>query len=428
MKLLLTDFYHQATRRFLSSLSRAEIPYQHVNINYNGFLSNEILNPFAHLIGAVNLPDKALHYNQIKVPEFYEIRNLNGAKAEILQGDNVMGYIYYAAHGHRLVREVVWLNRKGIPTMASRYNRQGFKYADVLYNFEGKEAKILYFNAEGQKVLTMDMASRVVITENQVFLNLAEFVKDYLQKLDFDYDEILINSLSTPFFVTNQLPDQRSSLYFQETIRQEIPGNMAMIMEGKTPTARILFENATELEKVKKLAIDRKADLAYLGAIENFKRQNTFRPSFLTITRSDQILYDEAIAETLEKINAKWTIAAPSEVSDKLRSFATKYRNVAIMEAIRPQQVQKLFSDHDIYLDFNQGTDWENVVERAYLEGMLVISDMKTAKNSVYEFILDGEEVVRKLLKSEDKQVLLNLLHEKKGQPATKYDYQRILS
>ncbi|MDR2975947.1 MAG: hypothetical protein LBV19_01360 [Streptococcaceae bacterium] len=426
-KLILTDFYHQPTKRFLASLTAAGIPYKHVNINYDGFMPNEILNPFAHLIGAQGMPDKDLHYNQVKVPEYDEIRNLDGGKAEILRGDNLVGYIYYAPNTWRLVREVVWLSRSAVPTIAYRYNRQGFKYAEVLYDFEGKEVKVLYYNAEGKQVLTVDAASRVMLGENQVFQNLTDFVKDYLSRLLDGVDEILINSMSTPFFVANQMPKIKSSLYFQEVIHKEIPGNMQQILAGKSALKRILFENSKEMAKVQRLSSENFVRLEYLGAIEQFARENEFRPAALTVTRSDQILYDEAIAKTLAENHIKWTIAAPSEISDKLRTFANHHKNVNVLEAISSKNLPKLLADNDIYLDLNQGGDWENSVQRAYLEGMLVITDMKVIKNAGYELILEKEQEIIDVLNRPDKDRALRVLREKKGKPATAADYKRLL-
>ncbi|GAB2024148.1 accessory Sec system glycosylation chaperone GtfB [Lactovum odontotermitis] len=426
-KLVLTDFYHQPTQRFLASLTSAGIPYRHVNINYDGFMPNELMNPFAHLIGAEGLPDKDLHYNQVKVPEYDEIRNLDGSKAEILRGDRVVGYIYYAPHSWRLVREVVWLSRSGKPTIAYRYNRQGFKFAELLYDYEGKEVKTLYFNAEGKQVLTVDTASRVMLGENQIFPTLTDFVKDYLSNFLDGVDEILINSMSTPFFAVNQLPEINSSLYFQETIHKEIPGNMQQILAGKSSVKRILFENAREMAKVQHLSPENAVRIDYLGAIEKFTRENKFRPAALTVTRSDQILYDGTIAKVLSENNIKWTIAAPSEISDKLRTFASRHENVHVLEAISSKELSKLLSDNDIYLDLNQGGDWENAVQRAYLEGLLVITDLKTVKNAGYELILEKEQEIVDVLKRPDKNRALRVLREKKGKTATAADYQRLL-
>ncbi|MFV0556007.1 MAG: hypothetical protein ACK5LM_02750 [Lactovum sp.] len=428
MKLVLTDFYHQASKRFLSSLTIAKINYRHVTIHYDGFLAQKTLNPFAYLIGAETLEDKDLHYNQIKVPEFYEIRNLDGLKAEILLGDELKGYIYYATQGHRLVSEVSWLDKKGTKVISERYNSKAFKYSEVLHNFEGKAVKEIYFNADGKKVLTRDLLTDVIVFGSKIFSNLSDFIKAYLQELKFEYDEILINSMSTPFFVSNRLANVKSSLYFQEKIQKEIPANMKMILEGKTNVTRLLFENEKEMEKVKHMFAHPQLDLIYLGTIERIKRKNTFRSKYLTLTRSDQILYDNKIAENLQKENAIWTIAAPSEISDKLRTFASKHDNVFVLEAIRLNQIESLLSNHDIYLDLNQGTNWENIIQKAYLEGMLVLSDRKTAKNPDYELVFEQEEEFEKLLKIPEKSFLLDLLHKKKGKVAQVNDYKEILS
>jgi accessory Sec system glycosyltransferase GtfB len=230
--------------------------------------------------------------------------------------------------------------------------------------------------------------------------------------------------MSTPFFVSNQLTEIPGSLYFQEVIGTEIPGNMLSILSGKTPTSRILFENAKEQAKVDQMATEKQVTLDYLGAIENFKREISFRPKLLTITRSDQILYDEAISQLTDY---QWTIAAPSEVSEKLRNFANQHDNVHVLEAIPLSDIDKLLDEHDIYLDLNKGNDVDNVVRRAYLEGLLVIGDKSVVKNPGYELILENEKEITDVLKRPDKEVALRVLREKRGKPATVADYQRLL-
>jgi accessory Sec system glycosyltransferase GtfB len=297
----------------------------------------------------------------------------------------------------------------------------------VLYDHEGKEVKVLYFNAEGKQVMTIDTASRVMLGEGQIFLNLTEFVKNYLSHQLDDVDEILINSLSTPLFVANQLPKIKSSLYYQESIGKEIPGNMQQILNGSSAVKRILFENAKEMTKVEQLSPKTPVRINYLGAIEHFARENQFRPAVLTVTRSDQILYSEAISQSLAEIGAEWTIAAPTEISEKLRTFANQHDNVRVIEALREKDFPKLLSENDIYLDLGQGGEWRNTVQRAYLEGLIVIADKKVVKNTDYELILENEQEIIDLLMRSDKSSALKFLREKKGRPATVADYQRLL-
>ncbi|MDR0297303.1 MAG: hypothetical protein LBI11_01395 [Streptococcaceae bacterium] len=432
MKLILTDFYHQATARFINSLNQAKTSFLHVNVTSDGWLPEAVESPFLHYTGFAKLPDKALHYNELSMPDFLEIRNLDGAKAEIRNGEIIKGIIFYQPDTTRLVREVQWLNRAGKLRLTERYNRQGAKFADSLFDAEGKELKTIYFDASGEKIITLDEVTKAVILKTgaheTVFANVALFVAHYLRErlsVSADkIDELVFNSLSTPLFASNLLSELPGTLYFQEVIHDAVPGNMLAILEGKTPTTRILFENAKELEKVAKLAPNRAIALDYLGAIENFTRENRFRPHALTITRSDQILYDEAVAEALAARKITWTIAAPSEISDKLRAFGETHDNVTVLEQMPFSKIDDLLAENDYYLDLNQGADTQNTVQRAYQEGLLVIADMTTQKNAAYELLLENEKEICDVLRRPNQSIVLNVLRNKKGAPATVSDYR----
>ncbi|MBB5887407.1 hypothetical protein [Lactovum miscens] len=433
MKLVLTELYNQATRRFLYSLNKASIPYLHINVVYGGFEPLTVLNPIAHAIGADQLPDKALHFNEIKVPKFFEIRNIDGLKAEILQGDLLRGYIFYIANSKRIVKKVVWLNLEGKFTVAFRYNRQGFKYADVLYNQEGKPIKEIYYDANGNKVLTFDLLSRSIIRHTQrndkIYPDISFFVKEFIEEYSSSFDEIIINSMSTPFLVSKEIPKIPSTLYFQERISDELPANMKLILSVRTSTYRILFENINELAKIEKIMKpyeEGRIGLAYLGQIENIRRSIKQHRSFLTVTLSDQILYDEGLADYLSKSGATWTIAAPSNVSEKLRNLAKKHSNVRLLEAISLKNLLALLLENDVYLDLNQGAEWENVVQRAYLEGLLVIGDRTVAKSQANELITETQTQISELISKSDYSEYLHTLHEKKGKPSSVHDYQKI--
>ncbi|MDR0199490.1 MAG: hypothetical protein LBI43_02815 [Streptococcaceae bacterium] len=430
MKLLLTDFYHQATERFKTSLKRAEIDLTHVNITYDGWLPEGVHNPISYYLGYFDAPEKPLHYNQLEVPDFWEIKNSDGARAEILDGETLKGYVIYQPDTARLIREVEWLDLAGNRILTERYNRQGQRFAQSLFDADGKEMKTLYFNAAGEKVLTVDGPSKAVILEipgktPQVFENFTAFTCHYLRDFGLErWDEVLFNSLSTPFFVSNALSELPGTLYFQEPIRDAIPGNMQTILSGKTPAKRILFENAKELAKAQKLVTNPGVSMGYLGAIEHFTRENQFRKRALTLTRSDQILYDEGLAVAMASFQMTWTIAAPSEISDKLRNFALNHANVTVLEAYPLGDFDKLLAENDIYLDLNQGKDTQNAVQRAYLEGLLVVGDMKTAKNGPYEILLENEKEITDVLKAANKQRSLDFLRSKKGKQASPSDYQ----
>lgn len=429
MKLVLTDFDNKASQRLLKNFDQSNIQYRHVTAHYDGFSVDSVLNPFAFHIGAIGQADQHLYFNQVNVPEFYEVRNENGSRAQILQGDNVVGYVIYAAGGKRIVKEVQWLARNGKTTLVERYNRQGQKFADSIFGKDGKESKVIYYKAD-EIVITYDVPTKSVHLNQtgQTFANLNDFVLDYVKNIvlaENDIDEVIFNNLSTPYFVSRGLA-VKSSFYFQELIKNEIPGNMLQIMAGNTKTSRILFENNKQLKRVEFLVKEQnilvKTDLKYLGNIEKFRRENHFRQKMLTITRSDAILHDETIATKFK--DYEWTIAAPTNVSDKLKNFGKTHENVTVLEQIRLKEIDDLLENHDYYLDLNQAQEVENVIERAYFEGLVVIGDQKVVKNGNYELVLVKEEEITDLLAREDKDFALRILHTKKGSPATISDYQ----
>lgn len=434
MKLILTDFANQATDRLLANLDKAEIPYLHVSSHYDGFLSEDCLNPIAYYIGAEKQAEKHLYFNQIKVPDFYEIRNENGSQAEILQGDHVVGRVLYAPGRGRIVQAVHWLDRSGQLILAELYNAQAEKYADVLYNEQNKEAKRLYYRS-GRLVLSYDTASRTMqrfdaATGDVVFVgSMVDFLLDYLANVlqaGGLFDEVIYNTLATAHFVAQRL-DMPSTLYWQESLKDSIPGNMEPILDGKSSTGRVLFENVKAFQKVQDLRNQAGAglncQLAYLGAIEDFKRDNPFRPNYLTITRSDEIFFDEAVAQT----GVAWTIAAPTDVSPKLRKFAAAHDNVRLIEQMKLEQIETLLSEHDIYLDLNRGSEVDNIIRRAYFEGLLTLGTTKNAKNPSYELVLVEEKEFLSLIKGQDKGRLLEILRKKKGEPASRLDWEMTL-
>jgi accessory Sec system glycosyltransferase GtfB len=429
MKLVLTDNYNAATKRLVSSLQEVDIAYTHVVVQYDGFLDPQVLNPFSYVTGFYQQAEKALHFNEVAVPEFFEIKNADGNHAEILDGNWVVGKILYQADTNRHVKEVIWLDRYGKKTAADLYNSQGQKYAEIIYNSKEERAKTLYLR-DGKIVLTQDHTSRHILysADGQLksFANTTVFVEYFIntivqEKLGIDFDEIVINSLSTPLFVVDKLPQTPATLYYQEGIGQDIPGNMKSIVAGKSQVSRIFFENNKTMTKAQAHITDAKVPIQYLGAIERFTRDNEFSRGALTITRSDNLPLAEKIAEAFPSL--RWTIAAPTEVSAKLSTFAQEHANINLMQRVNPKTYPELYAMHDIYLDVNAGAKNASVIEEAYKEGMLVMADLAVAKHGAYELVFNEQDLLS-VLGREDLQPTLRQLHRKKGQPATAADYQ----
>lgn len=441
MKLLLTDFDHAATKRLKASLVLAGLKFLHVNIHYDGFLSQGVSSPFEkEVLGDTVKFDGPLRYNQLKITEQTELRSLDAKTAELLAGDHCLARIKYAPlrFGRRVIQEVVWLDSSGNSKMGERYNQQGFKFADVLYQKNAQPSKEIYYRSNGTKVLTYNYLTGAILRhktdgQDEAFENLTDYVINALPVTigieNPRFSHILINSLSTPLFVANRLASKLTTLYFQEKIQKEIPYNLQKILEGQSTVKRVFFEDMRAYERLDLLMLDEeRVKLGYLGALETPARANSFRKKLLTITRSDDLLFVEEFLNHPSLDEYQWTIAAPTNVSGKLRSFANKYPQMRVIEAIHEQDIAELFRNHDIYLNINKGLDYQASVEKAYVAGLLVLGTPTTAKSPEHELVLNEQELLELLAQAPKQAEALRLLHYKKGKPATVGAYQRLFA
>lgn len=414
MKLLLTDFYNDATKRLADSFVRSKMGFVHVNIYPEAVLLRQIYCPF-FTDRAVS--EKKLYFNQISVPQFYEIRHENENGAKILRGEKQVGRVNYVSSGNRLVKRVDWWSDSARTVLSEHYDASGEKSFEDFFGDSGQVQKTIFYQG-GSPVTSWDRQSGAIsLFENQkwvAFSSLVDFTRNFIKNLPFEFDEIIYNSLSTSCFVALKF-SQFSSLYFQEPIEQAIPGNMQVLLQGQQPTRRIFFEDEKTLEKVKKKAESSQISLDYLGNVEFFRRENRGQRTALTLTWSDEILYASQIARFPELL---WTIATPTEASPRLKKFVQKNENVSLIEHLNLNKLDEYLENFDFYLDLNQGSEVAKVVERAYFEGMIVLTERSVAKNETYSLVSKNEQELLELWAEKPKN-LLQKLHEKRGEVMT---------
>ena len=120
-----------------------------------------------------------------------------------------------------------------------------------------------------------------------------DFIRFFLEQLDFDLDHILFNSLAYSFLVSHSLAGRAGHdiLFWQEPLYDELPGNMQLILENSQLRAQtIVIPDLATYEKAKSLAAtDQQQKFLHLGYHYDFKRDNFLRKDALILTRSDQI-------------------------------------------------------------------------------------------------------------------------------------------
>lgn len=409
-------------------------------INDDGFLPNDVTSPYLFFTGFdPRAEETPLYFNQVSVPEFWEIRG-NNSQGEIYNYAEKKGHIHYTTPSHkRLVKAVDWYDDRGKTRLTDRYNKQGYRFAQTVYNLDGQAVLTSYFNADNQEVLVENHHTGDVTLnyKNQVYIfkSRSEFIVFYLKEAQFELDRIFYNSLSTPFLVAHQLGGSRKDiLFWQEEIGSDIPGNMQLLLNNIDNQTKIMVQDKAIYAKISSLLPENQAHrVSYLGVIYPTTRENKNRKEALIFTNSDQI---EQLPKLVAQLpNLHFHVGAVTEMSSRLTDLG-KYSNVTLYPNISTAMVQRLQDQCDIYLDINQGSEILSAVRTAFENKMLILAFVNTlhqakyvAKQYVYlssavdqlimllKDVLDGHQTLPALVEQQESALSI----------ATATDYQTLI-
>lgn len=357
---LLLDSYDEEASMLHQSFRGAGFAGPVIVIEDNGFLPEDVVSVCAFFCGAYETDHpaqgKARYFNQIECPDYWEISG-NSSEGKVHDLNRLRGRIYYAEPKHkRLVRAVEWLDERGIVRFCDHYNRYGTLYARTSYSKDGKRFCKTYFDAEGKEALVENFITRSMILNRNgrvyVFENKAGLVKATLEELGLTQSRLFFNSLSTPFFVSEGMPRSRKGdiLFWQEGARDDIPGNMQIILSGRANRVRrICVQKRASYQKLIELGASPEI-LNPLGFVYSYKKENTYQNEALICTNSDRIEGCEELITALP--NMRFHITAITEMSSKLMRLE-QYPNVMLYPNVRMKKVDERFQLCDYYLDIN---------------------------------------------------------------------------
>lgn len=152
-----------------------------------------------------------------------------------------------------------------------------------------------YFDAEGKEKVSENYVTHTILVNEgkklHIFKEKVDFIKYVFDAMGIEPNRIFYNSLSTPFFVSEALPDQGKGdvLFWQEDVRPDIPGNMQIILNGQsTRTKTIYVQKKASYEKLIELGASSEV-VKPLGFVYSFKKENQHSNRLLICTNSDQI-------------------------------------------------------------------------------------------------------------------------------------------
>lgn len=389
--ILLFDNYSTDSQNLHTSFRLAGFPYPAVVIEDNGFLPEGVLSVYGFFLGdfkeALGEGAHPKFFNQVPVPDFWEISG-NNSCGSIHDGPVERGRIFYAEPAHRRrVRIVDWYDEKGCVRSSDHYNRYGALFARTIFNARGKKFSKSYFSARGQEIIVENyVTGDIVLNEGEevrIFHTKTDFIVHFLKRAGFLESRIFFNSLSTPFFVSNQLTagTKRDILFWQEPPREDIPGNMQIIFRGQASrTATVLVQKRQSYDNLIALGAD-KDMTRRLGYIYDFAKENMHRPAALICTNSDKIEQCRKLIESLPQMH--FHIAALTEMSSKLMDL-DNYGNVSLYPGVKQKVLDGLFEECDFYFDINHEAEIVSAVRRAFLHNHLIFAFQETAHNRDY--------------------------------------------
>lgn len=367
-----------------------------IAINDNGFLPDDVTSPFLFFTGFVNATGKPLHFNEIPVPKFWEIKATNSS-GEIFDLNKKRANIHFSKPSHnRFVQSVDWLDEAGKVRSTDHYNKYGYRFAQTIYNRESQAVQKSYYDKSGKEVLVENYVTSDLILEHEgkiyIFKSKADFVTYYIQASGYDLDRIIFNSLGMPFLVKYQLHQEGEDvLFWQEPIGDSLPYNMQLLLDPAAERkTKIIVQDFKTYEQILQMVTpEQREAFTYVGLLYPFQRDNQARKEALILTNSDQLDYVENIIEDFPDMTLH--IAALTEMSSKLLSLG-RFSNVHLYPNVTNLTVRQLFGRCDIYLDINQGNEILSAIRTAFESRQLILGFKERMHNPRYsapEFFFD---------------------------------------
>ncbi|MBM6999958.1 accessory Sec system glycosylation chaperone GtfB [bacterium] len=331
-------------------------------------------------------PGAGRRFNQIEAPDFWEIV-ADGVSGRVLDRGRLRARIFYArTEASRIVSDVDWLDEGGTVRFTDHYDLRGQLCARTTFNERGERFCRSWFDGQGRERVVENYVTRdVVVTRDGAirrFDGRTDLAVAMLRELGVEGQRIFYNSLSTPLFVSERLqasPDG-NVLFWQEAPRPDIPGNMRMILDGRSRTTSVLVQRADSCERL--LSLGASADYVRpFGFAYGFVRENAASDDVLICTNSDRIEAVEEVVRGLPEMT--FHVAAVTEMSSKLLALGAE-PNVRLYPVASRDTLTRLFDLCDWYLDINHGGEIVDAVRRAFLHDQLILGFSTTLHRPRY--------------------------------------------
>lgn len=378
--LILFDFFNAQNRHLHDVLLKANPNADYLAVNDDGFLPENmtsIINFYTKHYAVKDGLHKALYFNELPVPDLYQI-SANNEAGQVLHMNQKVADIHFSKlyPGKRLIESVDWLDKDAKIIVSNFYNRLGFLYRRDLYNTDHELILTSYLNERGIEVITINQRTKDIIVnfagQTRIYHSLTEFTVATIKLMEVSYDKLIYDSLSTPFFVNKELNQFGDSiLIWHESLKnKQIPGNMLALAD--MPKQRVLFQNLKDFNRVSTELTEKMVNVDLIGAAYRETFEEDFNREVTIVTASDSL---EGLEELLINLSDyTFNVVAKTLMSNKLYSLGERYRNLKLFPNQTDNKINDFIRNSSIYLDINNGTKIPYVIEQALANGKLIYS------------------------------------------------------
>lgn len=436
MLTLLND-YDDAAKELLQSLRTAGIDVTPLVVRYGGELPPGALCPLAEYAGIIRAGEP-LFFNEVPVPPWCEIRQGTQPYGEVLRDGETLARIHYEPSSFRQVESVEWLLGDGATTHTDHYDRYGNQYATTY--FDAGAAYQTVYRGSGPYDVEVDLGSHAIVLRSPrrtlTFPTLTDLVSHYLDEhgLGTGAEEVLISSLSYPLFIQRQRAGgaPATTLFWQEPMPGDVPGNMALELEEPRALRRIVFEDERLLRKVAEQFPGTAVELTYLSPVGQFaeKRGDDLARTF-TLTHTDDLPGLDMLLERFPQVT--FSVAALTQMSAKLHDLARRFPNLRLTPTINHTGIADELARASVYLDVNAGRQVLDVVKAAYYLSLVVLAPADRAKVADFSLTFDSMDALASRLaevtgSEAARLAALAELHRLRGPLSTVEDYRALFA
>jgi accessory Sec system glycosyltransferase GtfB len=426
--------YDDATRELIQSLETAGIPFTPLVVQYDSELPDGAMCPFATYTGIERKGDPRF-FNEVPVSPWCEIRQGREIYGEILRDGKRIGKINYEANSFRQVESVDWLLPDHRLSHTDHYDRYGNQYGTTYYS-EGVAYQTVY-RGPREREIEVNHVSRVVTMRSArsllTFETLTDFVSYFIDDQRLADDRVLIDSLSYPLFVMRKrAAAPNTTLFWQEPMPGDVPGNMATELEQPKALERIVFCDEQVQQKVAAQYRHTALDLTYLSHIGQFADKHGYDPRrTFTLTNTDEL---PGLAELLEAFpDVTFSVAALTLMSGKLHDLARRYANLRLSPTVNHKGISSELDKASVYLDINAGAHVLDVVKAAFYLNLVVLALAPHAKAADYSLTFSTTEGLKAHLSAvitsaQKRTEALDELHRQHGPLSAAADYRRLFA